>query len=1073
MKIAKYLLTFSVIFLGLLLLLISNQSVTGADSAPVSELAATDKIEPGLRDAVATAGSASYWVYMAEQADLSAAYGISDWSERGWYVYDTLRETAASSQAGLISQLATLQQTEAVQNYRSFFVANAILITSDVNTLDAIAERSDVASIRAPKSYPVPELQPVDLTLAVEAIEWGVNRIGSPQIWSGFGTTGEGIIVANIDTGVAYTHAALVNQYRGNLGGSFNHNYNWYDATNLCSGSAPCDQNNHGTHTMGTMVGDDGGSNQIGNAPGATWIAARGCEANTCSDGALMASWEWMVAPCALGDDPGDPSCDPDQRPHVLNYSIGGPGGDPSDQPEVNAARAAGIVLAISAGNSGPGSNTVGSPGDYCNVIGVGATDINDNIGSFSSRGPGNFDCGDPQRRKPDVSAPGVSVRSSIANGGYSNFNGTSMAAPHVAGCAALLLGIDPSLTHDDIFTALTTTAVDLGASGFDFNFGYGRIDCHAAAQSLGPPPPTPTPSNTPEPGVTIFFDDFESSQGWTTNPGGTDTATTGQWERANPEGTSSSGINLQLGTTVSGNNDLVTGPLAGSSAGVHDIDNGTTSIRSPNIALPASGDITLSFFYYMAHLNNATSADFLRVRVVGSSTATVFEELGSGDNDAAVWASFSTSLNSFAGQTVHLLIEAADAGSASLIEAAIDDVLIEVSGGGPIPTATNTPVPPTATNTPVPPTATNTPTNTPVPPTPTNTPVPPTPTNTATPPPSGTIFFDDFESSQGWTTNPNGSDTATTGQWERANPEQTSSGSTTLQLGTTVSGNNDLVTGPLAGSSAGVHDIDNGTTSIRSPNIVLPGSGNITLSFFYYMAHLNNATSADFLRVSVVGSSTATVFEELGSGNNDAAVWANFSTNLNSFVGQTVYLLVEAADAGSASLVEAAIDDVLIEVGAAAACVTYTSSNVPITLPNGTSSISSNLSVSGATSIGDLNVSVDMPHAWVGDLSMVLTHQNTGTSVTILDRPGVPASTYGCSGDNILATLDDEAGAPVENQCAGGTPTINGTFSPNNALSAFDGQSGNGTWVLQVTDHYTAADAGTLNGWSIEVCSP
>jgi subtilisin-like proprotein convertase family protein len=145
----------------------------------------------------------------------------------------------------------------------------------------------------------------------------------------------------------------------------------------------------------------------------------------------------------------------------------------------------------------------------------------------------------------------------------------------------------------------------------------------------------------------------------------------------------------------------------------------------------------------------------------------------------------------------------------------------------------------------------------------------------------------------------------------------------------------------------------------------------------------------------------------------------------------------------------------------------------VPISLPNGTSSISSNLTVSGATTIGDLNVSVNMPHAWVGDLSMVLTHQGTGTSVTILDRPGVPASTYGCSGDNIDATLDDEAGAPVENQCAGGTPTINGTFSPNNALSAFDGQSGNGTWVLQVTDSYTSADAGTLNGWSIEVCSP
>jgi subtilisin-like proprotein convertase family protein len=285
-----------------------------------------------------------------------------------------------------------------------------------------------------------------------------------------------------------------------------------------------------------------------------------------------------------------------------------------------------------------------------------------------------------------------------------------------------------------------------------------------------------------------------------------------------------------------------------------------------------------------------------------------------------------------------------------------------------------------------------------------------------------------------------------------------------------------------LAGSSAGTHDIDGGVTSIRSPNVVLPGSGSITLSFSYYLAHLNNATSADFLRVSVVGSSTSTVFEELGSGDSDPAVWATFSTNLNSFAGQTVYLLVEAADASGGSLVEAGIDDVSITSGAPppptptpppSACVTYTSSNVPISLPNGTSSISSNLTVSGATNIGDLNMSVNMAHVWVGDLSMVLTHQNTGTSVTILDRPGVPASTYGCSGDDIDATLDDEAAASVENQCAGGTPTISGTFSPNNALSTFDGQSGNGTWTLQVIDNYTSADAGTLNGWSIEVCSP
>ncbi|MEZ4663413.1 MAG: PKD domain-containing protein [Caldilineaceae bacterium] len=180
-------------------------------------------------------------------------------------------------------------------------------------------------------------------------------------------------------------------------------------------------------------------------------------------------------------------------------------------------------------------------------------------------------------------------------------------------------------------------------------------------------------------------------------------------------------------------------------------------------------------------------------------------------------------------------------------------------------------------------------------------------------PPTIGTVFFDNFESNLGWTVNPNGADTATTGRWERGDPEPVDS-SGPKQLGTTVSGNNDLVTGRLAGSSAGANDIDNGVTSIRSPNINLPAGANLTLSFSYYLAHATNSSSADFLRVRIIGASTQTVFQELGAANNDDAVWASFSGNISAFAGQTVYLLIEAADAGTASLVEAAVDDVRIE---------------------------------------------------------------------------------------------------------------------------------------------------------------
>jgi trimeric autotransporter adhesin len=182
-------------------------------------------------------------------------------------------------------------------------------------------------------------------------------------------------------------------------------------------------------------------------------------------------------------------------------------------------------------------------------------------------------------------------------------------------------------------------------------------------------------------------------------------------------------------------------------------------------------------------------------------------------------------------------------------------------------------------------------------------------------PPGATTVFFDNFETSLGWTRNLNGTDTATTGLWERADPQATTDGGTTKQQGTTVSGTFDLVTGPLAGATAGVHDIDAGVTTITSPAITLPSSGTITLSFASYLAHSTNSSSADFLRVQVVGSTTSQVFQELGAANDDPAAFATTSVNISSFAGQTIRIRIEAADASTASLVEAAVDDVRITV--------------------------------------------------------------------------------------------------------------------------------------------------------------
>ena len=178
-----------------------------------------------------------------------------------------------------------------------------------------------------------------------------------------------------------------------------------------------------------------------------------------------------------------------------------------------------------------------------------------------------------------------------------------------------------------------------------------------------------------------IHVDDFETDQGWVADPDGTDTATTGMWEVADPQQTSS-GVVLQLGTTAGGNQALVTGAAAGSSAGSFDIDNGDTTVRSPDIALPAGASLELSFDYYLATLSNATADDYFRVTVVGGGgSTTVLNEVGDGTERAAAWTPFSTDISSFAGSTVHLLVEAADAAGGSLVEAAMDELLIESIG--------------------------------------------------------------------------------------------------------------------------------------------------------------------------------------------------------------------------------------------------------------------------------------------------------------------------------------------------------------------------------------------------------
>jgi hypothetical protein len=260
--------------------------------------------------------------------------------------------------------------------------------------------------------------------------------------------------------------------------GTVVNDYNWQDT----SGSAelPFDNNGHGTHTMGTMVGDDGAGNQIGVAPGADWIATNGCD--SCSDAALLESGQWIVAPTRTDGTDADPS----KRPNIVNNSWGYTAAGYIDDwftETTDAWEAAGIFGAWASGNAGPGCTTTSSPGANSGSYSVGAFDSSGAIASFSSRG-----AGEDGMIKPNIAAPGVNVRSSVPGDGYAAFNGTSMAAPHLAGAVALLWSAAPALVGDIEGTeallnetAVDTDATTCGGTAENNNvWGEGKLDVAA-----------------------------------------------------------------------------------------------------------------------------------------------------------------------------------------------------------------------------------------------------------------------------------------------------------------------------------------------------------------------------------------------------------------------------------------------------------------------------------------------------------------------------------------------------------------------------------------------------------------
>lgn len=436
-------------------------------------------------------------VVLKEKADLHRAAQMRSKNLKGAFVVDSLKTVAHRSQA----QLVKLLQTRNVE-FQDFFIVNAIAVRSASPALiEELAKRDEVANVVTDLALRQKSIGTRIHTTEASARGVGVNitSTGAEAVWA-MGIKGADIVIAGQDTGVDWDHPALINHYRGSVRGGVSHIGNWHDSirttisgsTNPCglNSAEPCDDHGHGTHTVGTMLGHDGADNIIGMAPEAKWIACRNMDNGYGKPSTYIECYEWFIAPA------GDSSL----APHVINNSWGCPSSEGCTgaeiKPVLEAVYAAGIMNVVSAGNEGPGCSTISAQPATVSDFGfsVGAHNHRTNgIASFSSRGPSTLD----GQVGPDITAPGVSIRSSVPGGKYEEafWSGTSMAGPHVAGAVALLWSAQPKLVGDIDRTTeiLRSTAITSGTpqncGGVDGTatpnntFGYGRLNVEAAVK--------------------------------------------------------------------------------------------------------------------------------------------------------------------------------------------------------------------------------------------------------------------------------------------------------------------------------------------------------------------------------------------------------------------------------------------------------------------------------------------------------------------------------------------------------------------------------------------------------------
>ena len=425
------------------------------------------------------------FVILKDQADLSHAPTIADRNERLSFVYTTLTQQANRTQANLRATLDRLGIS-----YRPYYLVNALEVNAGPMLNAYLMAQPEVDRvIDSPHLRPLPApLQTSRGRLAAPAqTPWNIKFIGADRVWDELKITGKGIVVGQSDSGAQGDHPALRDGYRGRNGGD---DYNWLDP--WYATRAPTDIGGHGTHTLGTMVGRGG----IGVAPDAEWIACVNLARNLGDPPLYLNCMQFMLAPYPQNGDPlrdGDPT----RAAHVLNNSWGCPPIEGCDanslRPAVDALRAAGIFVVVSAGNNGPRCAGIIEPlAIYANVFSVGSINRTGKLSSFSSRGPVTVD--GSNRIKPDILAPGEGIISSFPGNSYAIEQGTSMAGPHVVGTVVLMWSANPRLIGDIDRTTkiLIETAKpyegqvdECGSNGVPNDAtGYGIVDAYAAVKA-------------------------------------------------------------------------------------------------------------------------------------------------------------------------------------------------------------------------------------------------------------------------------------------------------------------------------------------------------------------------------------------------------------------------------------------------------------------------------------------------------------------------------------------------------------------------------------------------------------